>query len=1125
MKFHSIFLILNLITGTVFSGFARINFKYDSEFKYLKGIDAANLSPDWTSSGFNDEIWSKGLAPFRYGKGTNGTYLSDMRNSYSTFYLRTTFIAENTQNIKQITFLADYDDGFVIWINGKEATRQNSPATISNTALALVNHDPGTPVSFVINTSDLSINEGINTLAVQIFNVTLGSSDIYFNLSIQAQPELPELETGGKSVSFSQKAGFYSTPFNLNLSSPDPGFGIIYTIDGSNPVTSGTVKKVGSSVIIPIDPDNTTGRGKTPAFIVRACLSKDGFGPSNPVSNTFLFPEKVKLQQSPGGAWPGSNVNGQRIDYEMASDVVSPYNSQIVPALQQIPSISISTDLKNLFDPASGIYVNASEKGEGWERDCSVELINPNGDAGFQINAGLRIRGGNSAKKKDNPKHAFRLFFREEYGAKKLKFPLFGDEGADEFECVDLRCEQNYSWSMDGDMPNSMVKDIFCRDIQGLMGQPYSRGRYYHLYLNGMYWGIFQTDERPEASFASSYLGGDKDDYDVIKVDTQPWPYYNEATDGNMDSWGKLWNLCKNGFESNKSYFALESKDENGSPVSEGEVMVDIDNLIDYMILIFYSGNFDAPVSAWFGNDMPNNFFAIYNRRNKTSGYHFVAHDSEHSMFINDMFGHGIDDNRVNIGSNGTMRMTGPSDFNPQWLHYKLCSNPEYRLRFADRAMKYLQDGGILSPEKAKAQFKKRAGQIETAVIAESARWGDAQTWSSLTKNDNWLPEISSMLNEYFPVRTDIVINQLKDEGLYSEYNSPEILKSGVKVNGDKILLSGKTLVSIKNTNSTGEICYSLDGSDPRLVGGQLSSKATVSSVKVDLNLDQTTVISARIKVNNSWSPLSKVIFSLENQDYSALKVTELNYHPTEEIIASDTIDGENFEFIEFKNTGDSFLDLSGLKLDSAVNYTSPENTLLAPQAFYVVAAKPNSFFSRYGVYPNGNFKKKLSNGGEYVLLTNRNGDKICSFTYDDSAPWPVEADGDGYTLVSVENNPTGDPDSFVYWKRSAKKEGSPFANDHDIVNNISENSLNRNSVTVFPVPTNESVTIKLESGDPDKSFRASLFDLNGKLFHQHSFFSSGIINLKSLGLHSGVYFLKLEMNSGTEIKKVIYRY
>jgi len=1123
MKLNSIILVLILIAGSAFPGFSQINFNYGSEFKYLKGSNAANLSSGWNSAGFDDAVWSKGLTPFRYGKGANGTLLSDMRNSYSTLYLRTTFTAENTKDISQLKILADYDDGFVLWINGKEVTRQNAPATISSTALAFLNHDPGVPVSIVVKTADITINEGINTLAVQVFNVTLGSSDLYFDVSLQAQPELPALDTDGKSVIFSQNAGFYSTPFDLTLTSPDNSFGIVYTIDGSNPVTSGTSKKVGSSVVIPINPDNTSGRGKTPAYLVRASLSKAGFTPSNPVSNTFLFLEKVKMQQSPGGGWPTTNVNGQRIDYDMASDVISSYDSQIVPALEQIPSISISTDLKNLFDPATGIYVNASEKGDEWERECSVELINPNGDPGFQINAGLRIRGGNSAKNKDNPKHAFRLFFRQEYGAKKLKFPLFGDEGVSEFECIDLRCEQNYSWSMDGDMPNSMVKDIFCRDIQGMMGQAYSRGRYYHLYLDGMYWGLFQTDERPEASFAASYLGGDKEDYDVVKVNTQPWPYYNEVTDGNMDSWTRLWDLCEAGFQSNEAYFSLESKDENGNPVSTGDVLVDIDNLIDYMLLIFYSGNFDAPVSAWSGNDMPNNFFALYNRQNKSSGYHFIAHDSEHCMFVQNMFGHGIDDNRVNIGSNGEMQMTGVLDFNPQWLHYKLSSNAEYRLRFADRAMKYLKDGGILSPDKAKAQFKKRADQIETAIIAESARWGDAQTWTSLTKNDNWLPEINSMYDDYFPVRTGIVINQLKDEGLYSAYKSPDILNSGVKITTDKTMISGSTAVSIQNPNTTGEICYSIDGTDPRLVGGQLSTKAKVSSENVELNLAQTSVITARIKVNSNWSPLTRVIFSVENQDFSSLKVTELHYHPTEKITDSDTISGDNFEFIEFKNTGVSYLDISGLKLDSAVNYVFPENTLLAPGAFYVVASKPNSFYSQYGVYPNGNFENKFSNSGEYVLLTNRNGGKIISFTYDDSNPWPVEADGDGYTLASAESNPTGDPNNFSYWKRSSKIGGSPFANDDGLTDHVPANGLDRNSITVFPVPTSESVTIRSDNGNQNEPLEASLFNLNGRLIGQYSFRSTGNINLKNLNLIPGMYLLRIETPTGTENKKVIY--
>ena len=38
-------------------------------------------------------------------------------------------------------------------------------------------------------------------------------------------------------------------------------------------------------------------------------------------------------------------------------------------------------------------------------------------------------------------------------------------------------------------------------------------------YMNGMYWGIFMTQERAEGRFGASYFGGKSEDYDVIK----PW--------------------------------------------------------------------------------------------------------------------------------------------------------------------------------------------------------------------------------------------------------------------------------------------------------------------------------------------------------------------------------------------------------------------------------------------------------------------------------------------------------------------------------------------------------------------------------------------------------------------------
>src|SRR5215510_16431567 len=207
--------------------------------------------------------------------------------------------------------------------------------------------------------------------------------------------------------------------------------------------------------------------------------------------------------------------------------------------------------MKNLFDPATGIYANASGHGEEWERPMSLELLDPtNAVPGrFQENCGLRIRGGFSR----NPqffKHSFRVFFNRGYGAAKLNYPLFEDEGAQEFEKFDLRTSQNYSWPRNESPTfDTMVREVFCRKTLGDMGQPYRRSRYYHLYLNGQYWGLYETDEHPAASYGATYFGGEKDNFDVVKNHdryTSPPPAFStEATDGNLIAFSNLWTMCR----------------------------------------------------------------------------------------------------------------------------------------------------------------------------------------------------------------------------------------------------------------------------------------------------------------------------------------------------------------------------------------------------------------------------------------------------------------------------------------------------------------------------------------------------------------------------------------------------
>ena len=600
--------------------------------------------------------------------------------------------------------------------------------------------------------------------------------------------------------------GFYSSPVTVTITCTVLGATIYYTKDGTEPYLTGTNRpNTGAAVYSgPVPISKTT--------CLRATATRAGWKPSPVSTQTYIFVADVIKQcangQSPGGGWPSGSVNGQVFDYAMDPDVVNnpQYRDLMDDALLSIPSISLVTNLANLVDPARGIYVHAGSEGRDWERPVSVELIHPDGREGFQIDAGIRIRGGFS-RGGDNPKHSFRLFFRSDYGPPALKYPLFDAEGADEFENIDLRTSQNYAWSLQSSNPgekNTFVREEFCRDLQRETGQPYTRTRYYHLYINGLYWGLYESQERSEASYAATYFGGEPDDYDTIMTDG----YRTSYTDGSIDDWNLLWGLCQQGFDTDERYYAVQGKEPDGTDDPRIPVRVDVVNLIDYMLGIFYTGNDDAPVTL--GGSQANNFFAIRNRRLEArDGWKFFAYDNEHSLGVM----RGVSDDRTGPVSAGQSR----DHFNPQWLHQKLMVHPEYRMLFADRTHKHFFNGGAMTPEKAIAQCLTRANQIDLAIIAESARWGDqrpARANNPYTKADWWAEVNGYLIGTFFPARTQIVLNQLRNRGLYPQVTAPVFRVNGSYRHGGPIA-AADTL----SMTGGGTIWYTLDGSDPRIPG------------------------------------------------------------------------------------------------------------------------------------------------------------------------------------------------------------------------------------------------------------------------------------------------------------------
>jgi hypothetical protein len=571
---------------------------------------------------------------------------------------------------------------------------------------------------------------------------------------------------------FSVVHGIYQTLFTVEVSSETPGALISYTLDCSDPMNSKNVIASTSPVAVTIDPDNNPN-GLVPAVILRACAHKEGIGPSRSVTQTYVFLNRITElspnEKRPGKLWPMQNKltkTSQQMDYGLDHEVYEKpeYAFTIEPAFLQIPVLSLVSDHKAFFDRATGIYTNPEYHGREWERAVSLEMIDP--DGGFQINAGIRIRGGWS-RHRDFVKHSFRIFFRKKYRKGTLKYPLFEDEGTDSFNKIDLRTSQNYSWAnkYKTAIYNTFLRDIFTRDLQRDMGQPYTRSRFYHLFLNGCYWGLYQSQERPEARYAATYFGGKANDYDVIKVDIgQNWDLYEiEATDGNLDTWSEIYNLTANGYKSDENYYKLEGKNPHGQRDPDARVLVDVDNLIDFMIIVFYTGNFDCPVCKFRYDREPNNFYAIYNRCDKDKGFFFLIHDAEHCMFVNSVaVGSGLYENRVYVKK----RLSSYKKFNPQDLHNALIENKRYRARFNERVKKHFFNNGALTYKNNVNRFTYRMKQIDMAIIAESARWGDAKRIVPLTKK-KWEWAVNQILHDFFPRRTAIVLKQLEDAGLY----------------------------------------------------------------------------------------------------------------------------------------------------------------------------------------------------------------------------------------------------------------------------------------------------------------------------------------------------------------------
>ena len=540
---------------------------------------------------------------------------------------------------------------------------------------------------------------------------------------------------------FSQPHGLYeSGTLKVSITGSSEGADIRYTTDGSEPTAASN--KYSATLTI----SKTT--------LLRAVeVIGDSLSPVATVSYIFI-PSVLNQPNNPEGyptEWGSyTQIWGTAIaDYEMDPEMTKAtgQRSKIIEGLKQLPILSIVSDKDNFFshendEERGGIYIFTGppvgdNTGHGWTRPASIELFGGPQQHDLSVTCGIRLHGGHGRLAEKNPKHSFRLVFKEQYGPKTLKYPLFGDDEPSKFDQLVLRCHFGNAWQhwSEGNREKAQyTRDVWARRMQRRMGHTSVNALYVHLFLNGMYWGLYNIAERVDDQYGKDHLGGKKSDIDVVKVEEDGGNHL-EASEGTLDAW----NLMVETVEKAAADDDLQLLD----------TLLDVDNFIDYMLINQYAGNTDWDHHNWYAIRRHNNDSV------RSQGFQFLCWDSE--IILENVWENNLSKN------NGDRRPTG--------IFQNLLKNQQFARRYVRRAMKVLADDGLLGEQSVVEVWDSLYNTISSALYCEAARWGDyrrdVHPWQSrgkqYTVDKTYMTERRRLLDQYFPYRTDYVLSSILD--------------------------------------------------------------------------------------------------------------------------------------------------------------------------------------------------------------------------------------------------------------------------------------------------------------------------------------------------------------------------
>lgn len=333
-----------------------------------------------------------------------------------------------------------------------------------------------------------------------------------------------------------------------------------------------------------------------------------------------------------------------------------------------LPVLSLVTKSGRLFD---WTYLNSNK-----ERELPATLSLCDGEGGFSAPCGVRLHGETSlALAKKNMSVAF----RSRYGQRELCCDLYGG-GVERFENLVLRAGQDYY--------HTAVKNALCQNLclQAENRAVTGRSKLCVLYINGSYWGIYNLMEKTNERFYADLLGVSKQSVEVIE----------SPADRDDSVYGLFDYLRGHDLSLPENY-------------EQAQTLLDIDNVIDWVILEGYTGNTDLT----YGN-------VRYARSSEGDGkWRLMFYDLDATFWDDE-----VCFRNMLLPGNLQTRQVSACVVRP------LLESPAFRDRLLRRAAELF--GGVLSQENVLGEFDRLIAEIEPEIERDYRNHGlQKSKWES----------------------------------------------------------------------------------------------------------------------------------------------------------------------------------------------------------------------------------------------------------------------------------------------------------------------------------------------------------------------------------------------------------